>query len=212
MTGLRVAVSDPAWFDTALARVAGEPGAIGGLFPAVSRRCGRGPWRDGWTVDDAVRVELLTALVLRGKELDASFKFAIIRRAAENQVKSVPHLRCRIASDLALQSRREFSRHLVGKGAIQKCQRLRRRRGDRTHLAARCGIRRVFIYRFGRQLFMFMEAADDFDMERDMPKYMEHPRAREWDQLMRTFHEPVPGAPPGSTWVPMREIYASESK
>jgi len=76
----------------------------------------------------------------------------------------------------------------------------------------RCGVRRVFIYRFGRQLFMFMEAADDFDMERDMPKYMEHPRAREWDQLMRTFQEPVPGAPPGSTWVPMREIYASESK
>jgi len=76
----------------------------------------------------------------------------------------------------------------------------------------RCGIRRVFIYRFGRLLFMFMEAADDFDMERDMPKYVEHPRAREWDQLMRTFQEPVPGAPPGSTWVPMREIYASESK
>ena len=75
----------------------------------------------------------------------------------------------------------------------------------------RCGIRRVFIYRFGRQLFMFMEVPDDFDMKRDMPKYMEDPRAREWDKLMRTFQEPVPGAPEGSSWVEMKEVYASEA-
>ena len=55
-----------------------------------------------------------------------------------------------------------------------------------------------------------METGDDFDMERDMPKYMEDPKAREWDKLMRTFQEPVPGAPPGATWVPMKEIYALE--
>jgi L-rhamnose mutarotase len=74
----------------------------------------------------------------------------------------------------------------------------------------KCGVRRIFIYRFGRTLFMFMETADDFDMERDMPKYMEHPKAREWDTLMRTFQEPVPDAPAGSTWVQMKEIYTQE--
>ena len=74
----------------------------------------------------------------------------------------------------------------------------------------RCGVRRTFIYRFGRTLFMFMETVDDFDMERDMPKYMEDPRAKEWDELMRTFQEPVPGAPAGSTWVQMREIYTQD--
>ena len=42
MTELRDAVSDPVWFDAALNRVAGEPGAIGGLFPAVSQRCTTG--------------------------------------------------------------------------------------------------------------------------------------------------------------------------
>ena len=71
----------------------------------------------------------------------------------------------------------------------------------------RCGVRRTLIYRFGRQLFMFMETEDSFDMARDMPKYTENPRAKEWDVLMRTFQEPVPGAPPGSTWVEMKEIY-----
>ena len=76
----------------------------------------------------------------------------------------------------------------------------------------RCGVRRTFIYRFGRQLFMFMETEDSFDMARDMPKYTEHPRAKEWDVLMRTFQEPVPGAPPGSTWVEMKEIYTMTAR
>ena len=74
----------------------------------------------------------------------------------------------------------------------------------------RIGIKRVFIYRFGRQLFMFMEVPDDFDLERDLPKYKEDPRAREWDELMRTYQETVPGAPPGSKWVAMKEVHAME--
>ncbi|HUS15338.1 MAG TPA: L-rhamnose mutarotase [Chloroflexia bacterium] len=73
------------------------------------------------------------------------------------------------------------------------------------------GVRRVFIYRFQRQLFMFLETADDFDLERDLPKYMADPRAQEWDTLMRTFQEPVSGAPAGATWVPMTEIFAMEA-
>lgn len=73
------------------------------------------------------------------------------------------------------------------------------------------GIRRMFIFRFGRQLFLFMETEDDFDVERDLPKYVEHhPKAREWDEMMRTFQETVPGAPEGSTWVMMKEVYALE--
>jgi L-rhamnose mutarotase len=75
-----------------------------------------------------------------------------------------------------------------------------------------CGVLRVFIYRFGRQLFMFMETVDDFDLEHDMAKYMEHPKAQEWDTLMASFQEPVPGAPQGSTWVQMKEIFAFEAE
>jgi L-rhamnose mutarotase len=37
--------------------------------------------------------------------------------------------------------------------------------------------------------------------------YMDNSRAREWDELMRTFQEPLPGAPEGSTWVEMKEVY-----
>ncbi len=75
-----------------------------------------------------------------------------------------------------------------------------------------CGVLRMFIYRFGRHLFMFMETGDDFDLERDMPKYMEDPKARAWDELMRDFQEPIPGAPEGSTWVLLKEVYALEAE
>lgn len=75
----------------------------------------------------------------------------------------------------------------------------------------RVGIQRMYIYRYLRTLFMFMETRDDFDMAVDMPKYMEHPRAKEWDELMTTFQETVPGAPAGTTWVEMKEVYALEA-
>lgn len=73
-----------------------------------------------------------------------------------------------------------------------------------------CGIRRVFIYRLGRQLFMFMETDDAFELERDLARYMEHPRAQAWDTLMRGFQEPVADAPSGVTWALLREVYALE--
>jgi hypothetical protein len=67
------AVKDPAWLEAALSRVAAEPAAVAVLFPAVGRRCGRAPLAEpaGWSVDDAARVLLLTALPLRGTALAA---------------------------------------------------------------------------------------------------------------------------------------------
>ena len=64
----------------------------------------------------------------------------------------------------------------------------------------RVGIQRAFIYRFGRQLFMFMEVPDDFDMERDMPAYMTDPEAQRWDELMRSYQETVPGVAFRAGW------------
>ncbi len=74
----------------------------------------------------------------------------------------------------------------------------------------RCGMRRIFIYRYGRQLFMFMETEKTFDLDRDMPRFMDDPKAREWEELMRRFQEQVPGAPPGSTWVQMKAVYSQD--
>jgi hypothetical protein len=61
---LRGAVALEGWLAEALARVTAEPAAIGRLFPAAGRRCGRAslPRVPAWTADEAARVLLLAAL------------------------------------------------------------------------------------------------------------------------------------------------------
>jgi hypothetical protein len=95
-TALAGRVADPAWLERALGRVAAEPAAIAVLFPAVGRRCGRESLPDsgcelaGWSLDEAARVLLLTALPLHGPALadeiralyrygDAAEKRAVLR-------------------------------------------------------------------------------------------------------------------------------------
>jgi hypothetical protein len=82
------------WLAESIDAVAADPARIRTLFPAVGRKCGRGPLATehnelrGWSVDDAVRVLLLTALSARAlmseiNELyrygDASEKRAVLR-------------------------------------------------------------------------------------------------------------------------------------
>src|SRR5437762_1404350 len=74
----------------------------------------------------------------------------------------------------------------------------------------KCGVRRLFIYRFERQLFMFMETNDGFDFDNDWAQYMEDPKARQWDEMMASFQQPVPGAPKDGMWVLMKEVYTQE--
>lgn len=59
------------WLSRALPRVAADAAAVGSLFPAVGRACGRDPLPglQGWTVDRAARVRLLLAVPLRGEPL-----------------------------------------------------------------------------------------------------------------------------------------------
>ena len=73
-----------------------------------------------------------------------------------------------------------------------------------------CGIRRVFIHRYGRQLYMFLETVDEFDLERDSTRILDHPKVLEWDKLTRDLQEPVPGAPSDTKWVKMKGLHAVE--
>ena len=71
----------------------------------------------------------------------------------------------------------------------------------------RIGVVHDTIYQLGTRLVMILEADDDFDPARDLQKYAEDPRAREWDELMRTFQQPVPGAPPDDWWGLMTNVF-----
>ncbi|WP_327288718.1 EboA domain-containing protein [Streptomyces sp. NBC_01198] len=97
---LKGRVADPAWLDDAVGRVARDPDEVAVLFPAAGRRCGRGPLPDpapgsdygpapaGWTVDDAARVLLLTALPLQGTALAAQVG-ALYRYGSADEKRAV---------------------------------------------------------------------------------------------------------------------------
>ena len=69
------------------------------------------------------------------------------------------------------------------------------------------GITKMKIFLHDHRLFMYLEAGDDFDPARDFPRYMDDPRAKKWDELMRELQEPVPGVKPGEWWAGMEEVF-----
>ena len=70
------------------------------------------------------------------------------------------------------------------------------------------GITRMDIYLLGQRMFMAIETVDDFDPTNDFPRYLDvHPHCREWDELMRTFQEPVPEAKPDEWWATMEQVF-----
>ena len=57
------------------------------------------------------------------------------------------------------------------------------------------------IYLIGNRLFMVLHVEDDFDYRVDFGRYLEEtPRAREWDDFMRGYQQPVPWAKEGDLW------------
>jgi L-rhamnose mutarotase len=69
------------------------------------------------------------------------------------------------------------------------------------------GIRTMRIYLLGTRLFMYFEAPDGFDPARDYQRYAADPRCREWDELMRRYQRPAPGAKEGEWWTGMECVF-----
>lgn len=70
------------------------------------------------------------------------------------------------------------------------------------------GIQKMKIFLLGNHLFMYYEAPDSFDPQRDFQSYTErNPKAKEWNDLMATFQRKVPGAAPDDWWTPMELVF-----
>jgi L-rhamnose mutarotase len=73
------------------------------------------------------------------------------------------------------------------------------------------GIQRMLVFLLGRQLFMYMETDDGFDLERDFPRYeASSARIKEWQDLMASMQEPVADARPGEWWARMELVFTLE--
>ena len=70
------------------------------------------------------------------------------------------------------------------------------------------GITGMKIFLLGRRMFMCLQTIDDFDPDRDFPRYLEQdPRCKEWDELMCTFQEKAPEAKEHEWWALMDQVY-----
>ncbi|MEN7549498.1 L-rhamnose mutarotase [Rapidithrix thailandica] len=70
------------------------------------------------------------------------------------------------------------------------------------------GVIDIKIFKIGRQLFMYMVTEDHFDPEKDFERYLQmNPKNPEWEDLMATFQEPLPGAKEGEHWAALEKIF-----
>lgn len=81
-----------------------------------------------------------------------------------------------------------------------------------TAALRRIGIQRMRIFRHGTRLFMYAEARDDFDPQRDYQSYAADPKCAAWDALMRRFQKPAPGSRAGEWWTAMELMFDLENQ
>lgn len=73
----------------------------------------------------------------------------------------------------------------------------------------RCGARRIFIFRDGRRLFMFLEGTDEFDMDTFGACIAAgHDRTQIWLELMDRYLVDRPGTTEGMKWTVLAEVCA----
>lgn len=71
----------------------------------------------------------------------------------------------------------------------------------------RSGIRSMEIYRLQTRLVMVMEVGEDFSFARKAAADAADPKVQDWETLMWTYQQAVPGSAPGTKWQLMDLIF-----
>ncbi|UCS92746.1 L-rhamnose mutarotase [Echinicola marina] len=69
------------------------------------------------------------------------------------------------------------------------------------------GIESMEIYRWENRLFMIMETTPEFSFEKKAEMDAANPKVREWEDLMWTFQQGLPGLPEGEKWQVMKQVF-----
>ena len=67
------------------------------------------------------------------------------------------------------------------------------------------------IFRTGNRMFMLMETNDDFSFADKAAADASDPKVQEWEELMWTYQQALPGAKPGEKWVLLDSIFSFRS-
>jgi L-rhamnose mutarotase len=69
------------------------------------------------------------------------------------------------------------------------------------------GIVRMEIYRVFNRLFMIMETTDNFSFQQKAQADTANRIVQEWEALMSSYQQVLPGTPAGEKWVLMEKIF-----
>ena len=70
------------------------------------------------------------------------------------------------------------------------------------------GLADLQIYMLGRRLVMLVDLQDGLDVRRAFAGHAaSHPRVAEWEALMKSMQQPVPGSGPGEWWAAMQPVF-----
>jgi L-rhamnose mutarotase len=69
------------------------------------------------------------------------------------------------------------------------------------------GVDKVEIYRYENRLMMLMEVNESYSPERKATMDASNERVQEWEDLMWTYQQALPGSKPGEKWVMMNKIF-----
>jgi L-rhamnose mutarotase len=72
------------------------------------------------------------------------------------------------------------------------------------------GILRAELYLRGTRLVMILDVSPEFSFEAKAARDLADPLVQEWERLMWTFQQALPGTPAGEKWQPMERIFAAE--
>ena len=73
------------------------------------------------------------------------------------------------------------------------------------------GIEDMEIYLLGTRMFMVMEVSEHFSFEAKTKADQLNPKVREWERLMSTFQQLLPGSGPGEKWLLMERVFKLEA-
>jgi L-rhamnose mutarotase len=69
------------------------------------------------------------------------------------------------------------------------------------------GIEDMEIYLLGTRMFMIMEVSEGFSFEAKARADSGNPKVQEWERLMGTFQQMLPGTKPGEKWLVMERVF-----
>jgi L-rhamnose mutarotase len=72
------------------------------------------------------------------------------------------------------------------------------------------GIEDMEIYLLGTRMFMIMEVSEDFSFEAKARADRDNPKVQEWERLMETFQQMLPGTKHGEKWLLMERVFKLE--